>query len=276
MSSKTVKLLRQAVKISKKYSADDMSVYAAQASFFIIIAAFPFIMVLLSIVQLIPSISKADFLRVIVELTPNMLHSYLVTIIDDLFTKSPGTVFSISAVTALWSASKGMVSMSKGLNQICGCEKDRSFLKSRLICTAYTFVFVIACVLSLVLLVFGTSLQALIVNYFPILGKITTHIINLRGLIALALLIVIFTGFYTYLPDTHQKMRDQLPGAVFSTFCWMLFSYCFSIYFENFSNYSYMYGSLTAIVLLMLWLYFAICILFLGGEINYFYSREKN
>lgn len=274
-----IRFLLHVIRIKEKYTEDEITVYASQASFFIVLSAFPFIMVLLTAVQMIPTISKADLLSLLVSLMPQMLKATVVTVVDDLFTKSPGTMLSITALAAMWSASKGMMGMWRGLNRVYRCQERRGYLRSRIICTVYTAVFMAACIMSLVLLVFGTSIHAFIIRWFPVLGDITRSLINFRTLLALAILTAIFTGFYTFIPDKKQKLSFQLPGAVFSTVCWIGFSFVFSIYFNHFSNYSYMYGSLTAVVLLMLWLYFCICILFLGAEINYFYekiSTEEN
>ncbi len=123
------------------------------------------------------------------------------------------------------------------------------------------------------LLVFGNSLQNLVLRLFPVLGNVTFFLINFRTLLALTILTIIFAGLYAVIPDRKQSLWLQLPGAIFSTLCWIGFSYAFSLYFNHFSSYSYMYGSLTAIILLMLWLYFCICILFLGAEINYFHEK---
>lgn len=270
-----IQFLLYAFQLKEKYTDDEVSVYAAQTSFFIVLSAIPFIMVLLTAIQMIPTVSKADLLSLLVSLMPQMLKAAVVRVVDDLFTKSPGKILSITAMAALWSASKGMLSMCKGLNRIYGCQEKRGYLISRLICTIYTFIFMVACVMSLVLLVFGTSLQNLIERKIPLLGAVTTYLISFRALLALTILTLIFMGFYTFIPARKQKARFQLPGAVFSTLCWIGFSFVFSIYFNHFSNFSYMYGSLTAIVLLMLWIYFCICILFFGAEINFFYEQWK-
>lgn len=270
-----IQFLLYAFQLKEKYTDDEVSVYAAQTSFFIVLSAIPFIMVLLTAIQMIPTVSKADLLSLLVSLMPQMLKAAVVRVVDDLFTKSPGKILSITAMAALWSASKGMLSMCKGLNRIYGCQEKRGYLISRLICTIYTFIFMVACVMSLVLLVFGTSLQNLIERKIPLLGAVTTYLISFRALLAITILTLIFMGFYTFIPARKQKARFQLPGAVFSTLCWIGFSFVFSIYFNHFSNFSYMYGSLTAIVLLMLWIYFCICILFFGAEINFFYEQWK-
>lgn len=105
-------------------------------------------------------------------------------------------------------------------------------------------------------------------RYLPILEHIAPYLLSIRALIALAILIVFFMGLYTFLPFEKLELRKQLPGALFSTAGWIVCSYGFSIYFNHFKRFSYMYGSLAAIVILMLWLYFCICILFLGAEVN--------
>lgn len=270
-----IQFLLLLIQIKEKYTEDEISVYAAQASFFIVLSAFPFVMVLLTAVQLIPTVSKADLLSLLISIVPDMLKSMVITVVDDLFTKSPGKILSITALAAFWSASRGMLGMSRGLNRVFCCQEKRGYFLSRLIFTGYTIIFMAACITSLVLLVFGTTIQNLIIQWFPILQAVTTYIISFRALLSLTILITIFAGFYIFIPDKKQKARFQLPGAVFSTVGWIVFSYAFSIYFNNFSNYSYMYGSLTAIVVLMLWIYFCICILFLGAEINYFYEKTR-
>lgn len=270
-----IEFLLQIIRLKDKFTKDEITVYAAQASFFILLSAFPFIMVLLTAIQMIPTVSKADFLSILAAIMPDLLTSTVISIVDDLFTKSPGRMLSLTALLAMWSASKGMLAMCRGFNRVYQCQGRRGYLMSRIICTGYTILFVAACVMSLVLLVFGTALQNLILRIFPLLGKITVYIISFRNLLALAILTIIFAGLYTFIPDKKQTLRFQLPGAAFSTVCWIGFSFVFSIYFNNFSNYSYMYGSLTAMVLLMLWLYACICILFLGAEINYFYEKAR-
>ncbi|MDO4267959.1 MAG: YihY/virulence factor BrkB family protein [Eubacteriales bacterium] len=257
-------------RIWNKYVEDEITVYAAQASFFIVIAFFPFIMLLLTLIQFIPAVSKSDLLSILVRIMPDMLDSLVVGVVDDLYIKSPGTILSVTALLALWSAAKGMMSIERGLNRIYGTLEKRRYIMRRLVCSVYTLAFMLVCIASLVLLVFGTSIQRMLVRLFPVLNSVTRHVISFRSLLAIVLFLVCFVGLYTILPKKKQNPRKQIPGAVFTAVGWLLFSCLFSLYFTNFSSFSYMYGSLTAIVLMMLWLYFSICILFIGAEINYF------
>ena len=258
-------------RIIKKYISDEITVYAAQASFFIIMAAFPFTMLLLSIIQVVPSISQTDLLELLGPIIPHQFSQILFSLVNSLYTESPIALLSLSALAALWSASKGMLGIAKGLNRIQGDQSHRGYLITRIICSGYTIIFILVCILSLVFLVFGDTISRFILRVFPFLASITQYIINVRTLLSLGTLIFCFTGLYTFVPNRELHWRDQIPGALFSTLCWIGISFGFSIYFRYFNQFSYTYGSLTAVVLLMLWLYCCICTLFLGAEINYFY-----
>ena len=268
-----IALIVHAKEIFDKYKKDEVTVYAAQSSFFIIIAFFPFIMLLLTLIQLIPAIQKSDVMELMVTIMPDMLDALVVGIIDDLYTKSPATIISISAIAALWSASRGTLGIERGLNRVYESPMKRGYFVRRLISSGYTLLFIAACIGSLFLLVLGSSMYSFVVKWFPMLTDFAGLIYSLRSFAVLFILIIVFSGLYKWLPQKHRTLKSQMPGALFATLGWIVFSALFSIYFNNFSNYSYMYGSLTAVVVLMLWLYICICILFIGAEINYFLDK---
>lgn len=255
-------------RIWKKFSKDEMTVYAAQAAFFTILAAIPFLMLLISAIQMVPGLSKKDLEITMMGIVPEMFHEILFAVTEDLFTRSPETIVSITAITSVWSASRSMFGIEKSLNRILGDHVPRRYLISRMISMGYTFGFVILCVMMLIFWVFGTTIGGFLSRHFPYISKIIMMVVNFRTLITFFFMTVFFVGIYTYLPRRKLTLKSQLPGAIFSSLGWSIFSYGFSIYFENFSNFSYIYGSLTAIILLMLWMYFCVCILFIGAEIN--------
>lgn len=267
-----------AKQIYDKFTEDEMTVYAAQVSFFIILSVVPFIMLLLTAIQMIPSITNAQFLELVVGLVPVDYKSLAFRMVNDLSLKSPATMLSVTAVTALWSAGRGMFSVARGLNRVYGHGEKRWYVINRLICSGYTIVFMLVCIMSLGILVFGNMLQAFLVKRLPVLAVFVTHIIGFRALWSAMVLLVFFLGIYTFVPDKKLKLREQLPGAVCATAGWMGFSLAFSLYFSRIGgkNYSYMYGSLAAIVLLLLWLYACMCILFFGAEINYIWNEYRS
>lgn len=270
-----VRFLLQCKKVYDEFIKDEITVYAAQASFFVVLSCFPFLMILLSLIQLIPSVSRADLLFIFARVFPSRVYPLLESITADLYTSAPGAILSATTVATIWSAARGMQGIERGLNRIAGCSKRRSYLLNRLINSVYTIVFLLVCIASLILMVFGFALQQLLLKYIPIINWIAPYLISLRALCALAILIVFFMALYTYLPYERQKLKEQLPGALFSTAGWIACSYGFSIYFNHFNRFSYMYGSLAAVVILMLWLYFCICILFLGAEVNHHMNFRK-
>jgi len=223
-----------------KFYQDEMSVYAAQASFFILLAAFPFLMLLLALIDLIPVVQQSDLLILLVDLMPDHLDSLVLTVIDDIQTSSSPALLSASAVTSVWSASKGMLGIERGLNRAYDVHVQRNYFVRRLLCNCYTLFFSLMCTFSLLL-----------------------------RFSAFFILWLFFLAFYMVLPHKKQKLRSQIPGALFSALGWIFFSIAYSLYFQYWGRFTVTYGSLTAVLFLMLWLYFCICILFLGAEINH-------
>ena len=145
-----IAFIKNCRKIWNKYVEDEITVYAAQASFFIVLSFFPFIMLLLSLIQFIPAVSKSDLLAILIRLMPDMLDALVMGIVDDLYVKSPATILSVTALTALWSAARGMMSMERGMNRIYGTLEKRNYILRRLVCSFYTLIFMVVCIVSLV------------------------------------------------------------------------------------------------------------------------------
>ena len=259
--------------IYDKFVRDEITVYAAQASFFIVLSSVPFIILLLTVLQFVPAVQQSDLLYLLSCLLPIEVQPLVYTIIGEIYSKSSAAILSASSIVTLWSAARGMQGIERGLNRITDCTRRRGYVVSRLMNAGYTIVFMAVCVMSLALLVFGTVLQNLLLRILPFLKYLAPYLISVRSILSLIILAVFFTGLYTFLPYEKMKLKEQLPGAVFSTVCWILFSFAFSFYFKYFSRFSTMYGSLASIAVLMLWLYFCICILFIGAEINFHLSK---
>ena len=244
-----------------KYSADEMSVYAAQASFF---------MVLLALIQVAPMIHEADLLRFLLPAIPDRFRGLLIYLLDSLRSDSPAALISVTALAAIWSASKGMLGIEKGLNRVFGVTSPRNYILRRALCSVYTLCFSLMCVASLALLVFGNFLQGMLLKWIPALVYLSGTISLCRGLVMFFMLTIFFIALYTALPHRRLSIPGQIPGAMFSAAGWALTSLAFSVYFRYFGSYAVTYGSLTAVILFMLWLYASICILFVGAEINWF------
>ena len=163
-------------------------------------------------------------------------------------------------------------SLTNGLNCVYDIEETRNWILLRFRAILYTLLLLIAIVVSLTLMVFGNSLQHLIVQYVPIVANITQGILRLRSLILLAILMLFFCMMFKMLPNRKAAFRSQIPGSIMGAIGWSLLSFGISVYVDYFHGFS-MYGSLTTIILVMLWLYFGIYILLICAEVNNIYEE---
>ena len=260
--------------ILDKFNRDYVSVFAAQAAFFIILSFFPFLMFLLTLLQYLP-IQESVLMETFTSIMPQALHSSVVLIISEIYDRANGTIISLTAITALWSASKGFLGLVRGLNSVYDIEETRNYFRLRFVSTIYTLLFTVLLVITLVFLVFGNSLYYWIINQIPSLQDVALLIISVRAIVTLTILTIFFLLMYIVIPNRKTRLIAELPGALLSAAGWLGFSYLYSFYIDNMSNFSSTYGSLTAIVLLMLWVYFCMYILFIGAEMNVF-LQEKN
>ncbi len=249
-------------------NSDKVGIYAAQASFFIILSIFPFLLLFLNIVGITSSFEPSSLISVINTYAPETIRPLVAQIIRELYEHVSGTTISIAAIVAIWSASKGVLSVMFGLYEIYNPHRRRNYLISRFISMIYTVLFVLTITLTMTLLVFGNKLFNLAISLIPALKDITILSLILRYLVSFLVLSLFFAIIYRIATFKLSKFKKVFPGALFSALGWIVFSYGFSIYVDNFSNMSYMYGSLTAFIILMLWIYFCIYILFIGAEIN--------
>lgn len=247
---------------------DSISAYSAQAAFFVIISAIPLIMLLLTLLRFVPYFNSGDIIFDF-DMLPHDLNEFLGDILREIISKSSNTLISISAITALWSASKGVYSMMQGLTAAYSLHETRSYLRMRGLSIIYTIVLLVVIIAALGFLVFGNSIYDTLIDFLPIAAEHVRIISKgIRWLIAFGFLLLFFEAMYLMMPNHKSTIIRELPGALVSSIGWVVFSYGYSYYIDNFSNYSNIYGSLTAVVLLMLWLYFCMYIMLVGAEIN--------
>lgn len=261
------KILSYYMLFLKKLREDDVSAYAAQASFFIIISFFPFCMFLMTLLKLSP-ITEEDFFHAIYQTVPAALVPYVTGIISEIYNSPTTTVISITILATIWSASKAFHSLIFGLNSVYNIPENRNFFLLRFFASIYTVLFAFMLLVTMLLLVFGNSLSSAIDQHFPALQQATLFVISLRQSVTLFILVLYFLCLYMVIPNRKSKLVFELPGALFSSVGWIGFSSLYSYYIDHMSSFSNTYGSLTAIALMMLWVYFCMYILLIGGELN--------
>ena len=238
--------------------------HAANAGYFIVLSVFPALVLILSVLRY-TSLDAGDLLNLLDGFLPAALMDAADNLIISTYAHTSTAVVSISAVGALWSASRGVYALLRGLNIIYDVEENRGYWYTRAISAFYTFLFVLMLVLTLVLNVFG---EAILDALQETVDGFLMEIIDLRFVLLLFLQTGLFTAMFMALPNRKNDFGSSLPGAVLASLGWLVFSRLFSVYVELFAGYTNVYGSVYAVALSMLWLYCCLSILFYGGALN--------
>lgn len=253
----------------------DVPLYAANAGFFIILAIFPALVLVLSLLRY-TGLQVSSLVEVLASFIPAALMPTIEDLVLSTYENSSAGLVGLSAVTALWSASKGVYGLMTGLNRVYGVAEDRGWFYTRFISVLYTFAFLAVLLLTLIVHVFGGTILSLLPISRSPLARILTGILDFRVILLLAIQTVVFMLLFAFLPNGRNKLRDTVPGALLSSLGWLIFSDLFSIYVERFASLRNIYGSVYTIALAMLWLYFCLSIIFFSAAFNQYLEEKKS
>ena len=256
-----------------KLNEDHVSESAAECAYYTILSFVPFIIFFISLIQF-TVVDKQIILSGLKQIIPASMHTFVFNIIDEVYTKSFNTI-SFSLIIALWSASKGFYALCKGLKNIYKLTEDKPNFIVRIEGFVYTLLFMICLLIVMILIVFGNRIHGFITQNFFSLGIITSFFLRIRTLITISALFSVFLLLYKFIPKHKMSLKSQIPGAIFSSIAWIITSFIFSIYIDVFKGFSNTYGSLTSIILIMMWIYICMYIILLGAEINTFIREYK-
>ena len=258
--------MKKLKRLAEYLGEQKVPLYAANASFFLILSVFPVLVVLLALMRY-TGLQVEVFTDLVAGVVPAALMPMVNRLVLSAYVNSSGTVLSVSAIAALWSASRGMYSFVTGLNAIYDVKEDRGYIRTRLLSMGYTFAFLIVLLLTLVLHVFGSDLLRFL-EEIPFIPGFLLSILDLRVFVLLILQTALFCGMFMVLPNERNRLGESIPGALLASIGWQVFTNVYSIYSQRFTAYASIYGSVYVVALGMLWLYFCICIVFYGGVLN--------
>ena len=268
----------------KLFLGSNMLVYSGNATLFIITAAFPFLALIISIVNAMPWYSPSDVVEFFFKILPNLepFRDFLVGIVTNLKNSSGGVLIGVAAVTTLWSASGGVNAIRVGLTQLDGGEKGKvqhNILK-RLVFTLMLIIFIPAL---LIFSMLGDSVQNLITGILERIGAEGLIHLNesIESVFQAGTLIVAVAGFfaalllYAYLPAKRHTLKSRVPGTILTGVACYVFTKVFAYFIPKFSGSSSLYGSLASLFLILLWIRIIMMILFAGGALNTVLEDEK-
>lgn len=269
-------LINEIYNFGQLCKSNHLDSHSAAAAFFMFVSIVPVLILVLAIIPFTP-ITDANILSVLRLFLPEELDVFAVDIVDQLRNKSI-TALSVSAVVAMWSASRSLFTIKRGLDEIRSANEKRNVVLLRLNAAFYTLVLIVSFILMLTMNVIFTGIE----RYFrEVMGIeiaersiIVSLVVTFRPIITIVLGFIVNLYLFTFLPNEKIKIKSQIPGAILVSIAWYICSVGFRIYINNFNAYS-MYGSLSVVIIVLFWLYASMYILFLGGQFNYYLSLER-
>lgn len=290
------------------FQDNKMSVYSGYATLFIVTAVFPCIILIISIVNLIPGYSAEDVADVLFQILPDLgsIKDLVVSLMLDIKDESGGLLASAAAVTTLWAASKGVMAIQKGLDQLdsedtddevkneteseTAEDKTRGLLskgvaiaKPILKRLAFTLMLIILIPALLIFEMLGDSLAGAICSAVkkanPDVLNSTLQTIDsffhISSFVVILLALLVIMIIFAKLPAKGRTLKSQFPGALATGICWFIFTELFAFFIPRFYHASSLYGSLASLFLVLLWLRFIVMILFGGGVLNHTLEERR-
>ncbi len=262
-------LRKLAVRVAHSMMKDNCDVYAAQMAFYFFFALFPCMLFMTTLLAYLP---VPDLLQIVLKILGQFMPTSVLSLVEEnlraLISARQGGLLSIGAFLSLWTGSSAVIAIMTALNVAFDIEESRTWLKVRLISVLLVFALSIFVIFSLLLLVFGPQIGVWIASLAGLGNTFTLAWNILRWPVILGLMTSALSGIYRFAPAKRPSWRETVPGAVASTAVWVIISLSFSFYVNNFGSYDKTYGSIGAVIVLLVWMYANGFAILLGGEIN--------
>ena len=268
------------LRVKDEIGENNVSIVSAGVAFYAFLAVFPAIGALVSIYGLaMDPQSLQGQLQKISQVMPQQAFEIIQAQLQEVVSTS-GSALSWSLafgfLFSIWSANKGMKSLFTGIDIAYGTKDDRGFIKQNALTLVYTFGAILLVIISLGVIVVWPAL----VHKISLPATIENLITWVRWLILAAIVVFFLGSIYRHAPAKKTPaFKWVLPGALLATLLWLIASWGFSFYVKNFGSYGEVYGSISAVVVMLLWLFLSSFIVLMGAELNSElekYSRSPN
>lgn len=259
-------------RLYEKAFDEDIFSTAAQVAFYFSFAIFPLLLFLISLLGLV--LSSADDLRselfyYLRQIMPFSAFDLVKNTIDEVTKTSSGGKLTLGFFVALWSASAGIDSIRIALNSVYNLKEKRSWWKTKLLSLSFTFVLTILISIALAIVFYGWKFISFVLGLLSLPIPEGLFLITIQWISILIVLLLVFDLLYNVIPNHSPiKWKWITTGAIVGIILWLLLSFGFRLYLNYYNTYSRMYGSLGAVIILMLWLYLTSLVILIGGLIN--------
>lgn len=251
-----------------EFGKSDIRSYAASTAYCMLLSVCPVLLIASSVLPY-TSLSQADMVGFLLTVFPESAEGIIRSICSATY-QAAGGILPVSIIFLLWSAGFGVLQLTKGLNAINGVSEKRNYFLLRLVATLYTLLMLALTIATLFLQIFIRQLLGLWESAFPfahVPGFLTSAF---RYVVIFAAAVGLFLLLFTVLPATRKNLLGQLPGAIVAAGGWEVLSGLLALYVNFSGNLNAFYGSLTTLVMLMLWIYWCFYLMLFGAFMNRF------
>jgi membrane protein len=246
--------------------------HAAALSFYFLLALFPLLLFMITLLGFFAESGtemRGQMLAYLSRVVPLSASTLIYTTVDEIAQNADAAKLTFGLVTALWVVSSGMAAISEALNAMYGVREGRPFWKVRLIAAGLTLILSILILSALLFLLYGGEIGEQIAEYFNQSTHYATLWVIVQVPVVLAFVLFAFAVIYYFAPNLYEQRWYWItPGSITGVILWLLVSLLFRLYLKHFDSYSVTYGSLGAVIVLILWLYLTGVAILIGGKIN--------
>ena len=253
----------------KQLQRDNVAAYASSMAFFFLLSIIPILLIGCVILSYLP-FTEDMIVAVLEEYTPGFIDNIIENLVAQVYMQYQA-ILPIAIVVMIWSSGKGMWGMMMGLNTANEVTENRNIIFVRIRASFYAVIMMVLLIGCFGMIITGENFAGYIRRIAPGIADYLKLIGNLRFLMVWGLLTFFFAFMYTFLPNKKLKMRFQIPGAAFSAIGWSVISWGFSMYVDYYHGFN-VYGSLSSIVLIMIWMYVCMYILLIGANLNRYFG----
>lgn len=257
---------------------DDIVGLSAQCSYFLFLSLFPFFIFLFSLLSF-TNIPQSQLMSLVFSFFPTDVANVIRTIIENVLSTRNATLLTVGALMTIWSSSSGINAVRKGLYKACRKVDSRPIWQVIIVNLVSTIGLALMLFITIVFLVSGEVIGNQVFMFLNISSTFEIVWNLIRILVPVITMATVFTMLYVLIPYQKVKFIEVFPGVVFTMGAWLAISMLFSYFVNNFTNYANIYGSISGIIILLVWLNLSCLFLLLGGEINasvaYFNNLKK-
>src|SRR3954466_3891227 len=264
--------------VIKKIGEDELSTRSAALSYYFLLALFPMLLFLVSMVGVIAgpgSPLRDSIVGALGRLAPGSASDLVHTVVSQTFKASSGLKLAAGILGALWAASGGMSAVVTSLNVVYRTKETRPWWKQKLTVIGLTLALAALIIIALVLVLYGGKIGGAIASHVGLGSVFATAWKVLQWPVSFFAMFLSFSLVYYFAPNVGERRWYWVtPGSVIGVALWLLASAGFRVYLHFFNNYTATYGSLGAALILMLWLYLTGFAILIGGEVNQVIENE--